>query len=122
MKKSVQTLTLLIGCLLAMVIICSQLFHYNVSAYSKNELKSSKKELTSGQQESDQSSSEETVISLPSFSLPSPIHVSHNFDGYCLFEILFETSEESSVSFDAPLHPEKLFVALFRFIIAPNAP
>lgn len=121
MKKSVQTLTLFIGSLLAMVIICSQLFHYNVSAYSKNDLKSSKKELTSGQQESDQSS-EETVISLPSFSLPFPIHASHNFDGYCLFEILFEASEESSTSFETPLHPEKLFITLFRFIIAPNAP
>jgi len=121
MKKSVQTLTLFVGSLLAMVIICSQLFHYNVNAYSKDELKDSKKELKGEQQESDQSS-EETVISLPSFSLPSPIHVSHNFDGYCLFEILFETSEESSISFETPLHPKKLFITLFRFIIAPNAP
>ena len=102
------------GSVLALVIVCIQFFHFN-QPLSKGEIKTE-------QQESSPATEEGAVISLASFSIPSPVNVTINLDAYCLFEILFEQSTEKDTSAEAPLRPEKLFITLFRVIISPNAP
>lgn len=102
------------GSLLAVVIVCLQFFHFNQPL--------SKAEVKTEQQESSPSNGEEAIISIASFSIPSPVNVTINLDAYCLFEILFEQSTERDTSAEAPLRPEKLFFTLFRVIISPNAP
>lgn len=114
MSKRVQPLTLIIGSLLAVIIVCTQCFHFEAQSLSK-------KEISAGQEESDQPE-DETTISLPSFSLPAPVHVQLNLDAYCLFEILFEEDQQLDSSAEAPAYPEKLLITLFRVIISPNAP
>jgi hypothetical protein len=114
MSRRVQPFTLIIGSLLAMVIVCAQYFHFEASSFSKKEIKT-------GQQESSQPA-DEAMVSLPSFSLPAPVHVQLNLDAYCLFEILFEEDQQLNSSAEAPVYPEKLLITLFRFIISPNAP
>lgn len=109
-----QPLTLIIGSLLALLIVCTQCFHFQADSVSK-------KEVNAGQQESSQPADEAT-ISLPSFSLPAPVHVQLNLDAYCLFEILFEEDQQLNASAEAPAFPEKLLITLFRVIISPNAP
>lgn len=102
------------GSLLAVVIVCLQFFHFNQPL--------SKAEVKTEQQQNTPPSNDEAVVSLASFSIPSPVNVTINLDAYCLFEILFEQSTERDSSAEAPLRPEKLFVTLFRVIISPNAP
>jgi hypothetical protein len=111
--KRIQSLSLIIGSLLSVAIVCAQLFHFQSNT-------SSKKEVKAEQQETNQPA--DASFSIASFSLPSPIHISVNLDACCLFEILFEQTPKCEASADAPLFPEKLFMTLFRVIISPNAP
>ena len=63
-----------------------------------------------------------TYISLPSFSIPSPVDVQANLNPCCLFEIFFkEDFKENQVAVDL-LHPDRFFETMFRVIISPNAP
>lgn len=105
-------MTVIVGCLLAMVIVCSQVY----SAQSK---------LSVITEQSDDSSADESnsaSISMASFSLPSPVNVQINLDPHCLFEIVFENVKEEVPHTTLPSVEEKLMVTLFRVIIAPNAP
>jgi hypothetical protein len=111
-KRHVQSLSLLVGSLLAVVILCSQFFHYQVEG--------SPKQVKTEQQESGET--EGSTFSLPSFSLPSPVHVQLSLDPHCLLEILFEDEQEKIVSTEAPHVPQKLLITLFSVIISPNAP
>jgi hypothetical protein len=111
-KRRIQPISLLIGSLLAVVIVCSQFFHYEAQGLSK--------EVKTEQQESGQTGND--AFSLPSFSLPSPVHVQLSLDFHCLLEILFEDQEEEVVSTDTPSFPQKLLITLFSVIISPNAP
>jgi hypothetical protein len=101
---------MLLGCLLVVVIGCSQF----LGTQSQPESKSLKTE-----QKSD--ADHVSYISLPSFSLPSPVHVQINLDFHCLFEILFESREKRDLSVEVPSFGQ-FFVTLFRVIISPNAP
>jgi hypothetical protein len=114
-KQKLQSLSIFTGSLLALAIVCSQLFNFNTNI-------SSKKEVKTEQQENNSHSSEEALISLPSFSLPTPVHVQSNLDSYCLFEILFEKHNETVAPSQAPSYPTKFLITLFRAIISPNAP
>lgn len=117
MKKRIQSITLILGSLLAVAIICAQLFQFqSASSYA------SKKDIKTEQQQNEQSNSEESVITLPSFSLPTSVHVSLTQEAHYLFEILFEDVPEKTSNTEAPAFPEKLFNTLFRVIISPNAP
>jgi hypothetical protein len=115
MKNEIRITSLIIGSLLSVVIVCSQFFQFQIK--SNHPEKQAKTE----QQES-KTPSEQVVLSLPSFSLPSSIQVALNLDAYCLFEILFEENETADSSTDSPLYPKKFFITLFRVIISPNAP
>jgi hypothetical protein len=115
MKKKLQWMSILIGCLLAVAIVCVQVFQFHTASVAKKEVKTE-------QQETNQSP-DQSQVSLPSFSLPSPpVHVSVNLDAYCLFEILFKEHKESENSEVSTVLPQKLMVTLFRVIISPNAP
>jgi hypothetical protein len=111
MKRNIRILTVVVGCLLAMVIVCSQV-------YSSHTKLSISKEQTD--KSADDSSS--ASISMASFSLPSPVNVQINLDPHCLFEIVFEDVKEEIPCTALPSVEEKLMVTLFRVIIAPNAP
>jgi hypothetical protein len=105
-------MTVFVGCLLAMVILCSQMYTAHVNAKVKSELAS----------DATDKDSEEASFSMASFSLPSPVHVQINLDPHCLFEILFEDEKAETPQVSLRSIEEKLFVTLFRVIIAPNAP
>jgi hypothetical protein len=102
-----------LGCLLVVVIACSQFF-------SLANTPDDSKKLVATEQTED--TDDQAYISLPSFSLPSPIHVQINLDSHCLFEILFEDKQTSGTSTHVSCFTQKLFATLFRVIISPNAP
>jgi hypothetical protein len=113
-NKKAHSLTIILGCVLAVAITCAQFF--GIAGNQQEFRKLTKAEQT--ENSDDQSS----YISLPSFSLPSPVHVQINLDSHCLFEILFEDKQACITSLDVPNFTQKFFVTLFRVIISPNAP
>lgn len=110
MKTNLRYITIIIGCLLAVVIVCSQVYSTQC------------KSVDTEQSEGEDQQSDAASISMASFSLPSPVNVQINLDPHCLFEIVFENAEaETPVDSDSSIE-EKFFLTLFRVIIAPNAP
>src|SRR5262245_45746187 len=111
-KENKRIWTLITGLSMAVVIIVSQLFYFEAPHQEKQDTQTE-------QQSQDEGS---YVISLPSSTLPSSIHVEFQQECFCLFEILFETEEvkESVLDFDLPTG--KFFQTLFGSIISPNAP
>lgn len=105
-------MTIVFGCLLAMAIVCSQVY--------SAQLKFS----AAAEQSSDSSSddSEKASFSMATFSLPAPVSVQINLDPHCLFEITFEDVKEETPHTTLPSVEEKLLITLFRVIISPNAP
>jgi hypothetical protein len=112
-RKKLQLLTVFVGTLLALAIICTQLFHFHATTISK-QVKTEQQNNEKGQPE----------ISLPdfSFSLPTSIAVQSTIDQYFLFEISFVKSDEEHPCAQAPVIAEKLLDTLFSVIISPNAP
>jgi hypothetical protein len=108
-----QSLTIVLGVILSLAIICSNLFQFQGRSVATNEVKT---EQTKNQK------SNETVSIFSSFSLPTPAQVQLTLQSYCLFEISFEKSNNEIRTSEIPLHPEKLLQTLFSVIIAPNAP
>lgn len=112
-RKKTYTLCLLAG-ITVLVIVFSPVVHYKTSLPVK------KTELAEKQQEKP---ADETQISLPTFSLPSPLQIQVNLESYCLFEIFFPDTGLKETAFpETRLLPQKLFQTLFRVIISPNAP
>lgn len=111
-KNRLHTFTLIVGSILALAIAFSQFFtpeHVASTEKVKTENKTADNET-------------EAFVSLPSFSLPAPVHVQVNLNPYCLFEIFFEEDvDENNVEEDL-LHPDRFFETMFRVIISPNAP
>lgn len=107
-----RSISLIIGSLLSVAIVCTQLVHFHISE---------EKAVKTEQQDNSQPT-EEVLYAFSSFSLPSSVQVCANLLPCILFEILFEESEENQSDEVLPLHPEKLFITLFRVIISPNAP
>jgi hypothetical protein len=114
MKKQLQRLSVILGLLLAVAIVFVQVAQFHASASSKKE--------ASTEQRDTKKSGEDLQISLPSFSLPSPVSVSVNLDACFLFEITFQEKEEVQTSIVYRLIPEKFLSTLFSVIISPNAP
>jgi hypothetical protein len=115
-KNHKHTVTIVIGVLTAMMVVCSQLFFFQAPRPLKKEIKTEKTDQQS-------SSERDDIISLPSFSQPtSAAHVEMNIRSFCLFEILFEENEEEASVHSLPLSFGKLLQTLFRVTISPNAP
>jgi hypothetical protein len=110
MNKSIKhKVSITLGVLLAVAILCSNIFLGQAEA---------KKEGTKTEQSSE---SKVVVFSAPTLSPPSVFHVTLSLDIFCLFDVTNDTTCEIadvSDSIDAP----KLFLTLFRVIISPNAP
>jgi hypothetical protein len=111
MKSNFRYITVILGCLLAMVIVCSQVY-----------TSSSAKCLVTQEQNEESQHPQEATVSMASFSLPSPVNVQINLDPHCLFEIVFRTVSKDTPDTAVPSIEEKFFTTLFRVIIAPNAP
>jgi len=113
-KNRLHTPSIVIGSLLALAIAFSQ--------FLTPELLSSGDSAKTEQTQDKSTEENGTFISLPSFSLPVPVHLQSNLDAYCLFEILFEDQSD-----DAPIEDEvsffdRFFETMFQVIISPNAP
>lgn len=113
-KQKLQSLTIVLGAILSLAIVCSQLFHIDHSALSKKEIKT--------EQQETERTADETISVMPSFSLPSSAQIQVSIQSYCLFEISFEKPQEENHSSETPLQPEKFLKTLFNVIISPNAP
>jgi hypothetical protein len=113
-KKRLHTVTLIVGSIIALAIAFSQFLGPDFSPSAKK---------VKTEQAGDESRDDEsTFISLPSLSLPAPVHVQANLDSYCLFEIFFEEDKDEIEADDKLFHADRLFATLFRVIISPNAP
>jgi hypothetical protein len=116
MQNKKQIWITIVGCLLAAVIVCTQLFAYCSPSF--NDQSVVKTEQTADTHEQD-----EARIVIASFSLPSPVHVQMNLDPHLLFEILFEDDVETRTpAIESASVSQKFLVTLFRVIISPNAP
>jgi hypothetical protein len=117
MQSKKQILITIVGCVLAAVIICSQLFAYYSPSFQNKSL------VKTEQKEDSKEEKQEAKIVIASFSLPSPVHVQMNLDPHLLFEILFEDDAETKTpAIESSSFSQKLLVTLFRVIISPNAP
>ena len=114
MKTNLRYVTIFFGCLLAVVIVCSQVY----SASSKFIVSTEE----TSQDSSTTDESQEASFTMATFSLPAPVNVQINLDPHCLFEIVFENVKEEVPHMSLPSVDEKLMVTLFRVIISPNAP
>ena len=102
------------GAFLALAIVFSQLFHFQLNTHSKEKAK------TEQQEQQDESDTYYSV--LPSFSIPAPATIELDVESFCLFEISFEEGSEEKSSLETPEYTSKFFENLFRVIISPNAP
>jgi hypothetical protein len=113
-KGKLHILTIIVGTVLALAIVFSDFLTPECIASTEK----AKTEQTENKAGSDTG----TFVSLPSFSLPAPVHVQVNLNPYCLFEIFFEEDlDEEHVEEDA-FYPDRFFETMFRVIISPNAP
>lgn len=113
-KKRLHTVTVVLGSILALAIVFSQ--------FLADESVSTAKKIKTEQTDNKTENETGTYISLPSFSLPAPVHVEVNLNPYCLFEIFFEEDiDENHVQEDL-FFADRFFETMFRVIISPNAP
>lgn len=113
-KERLHTFTLIVGSTLALAIAFSQ--------FLRPDLSSSTHKVNTEQTENESPNETESFISLPSFSLPAPVHVQVSLNPYCLFEIFFEEDIDENHKEEDLLHPDRFFETMFRVIISPNAP
>ncbi len=111
-NRGTRYFTMFVGSLLALAIVSAQLNPVQVGLSSEHKAEKNKAGAASN----------EAVITLPSFSLPSPVTIAPYLHTHCLFEILFEKEPTEAVEIFAVEGPRKLLVTLFRVIISPNAP
>lgn len=113
-KERLHLATLVFGSVIALAIAFSQ-FLSPVYAANAEKAKTEQTDNTSGKEAT-------AYISLPSFSLPAPIHLQVNLDFHCLFEILFEEDKDENQEEDGLVHTDRFFETMFQVIISPNAP
>ena len=113
-KKRLHVFTIILGSILAVAISFSQ-FYTPVCDAASGKVKTEQAENAGGEET-------ESHISLPTFSLPVPVHVQANLDAYCLFEILFEKDTDVDHVEEDMLYTDRFFETMFRVIISTNAP
>ncbi|WP_276373333.1 hypothetical protein [Chryseolinea sp. H1M3-3] len=112
-RKATRTITMVLGIVVALGVVCSQLFYLPQTA-------SSKKEPQTEQHQSD--SDDQVHFSVPSTSLPSSAHVELNPNVFFLFEILFEENIFQIPEFKIAVPLGQFFRTVFGVTISPNAP
>ena len=113
-KERLHISTLIIGSILAVAIAFSDFLAIDSPPSSEK----AKTEQTTNLPDEETGS----FISLPSFSLPAPVHLQSNLNPYCLFEIFHEEDIDENQDTGNPLSPHRFFETMFRVIISPNAP
>ncbi|MEX2234723.1 MAG: hypothetical protein WD824_21350 [Cyclobacteriaceae bacterium] len=113
-KKRLHAATVILGSILALAIAFSQF----LTPESVSTAKKVKTEQTENQAENETG----TYISLPSFSLPAPVHVEVNLNPYFLFDIFFERDVDENHVEEDLFFADRFFETMFRVIISPNAP
>lgn len=112
-KNRLRVFTIIVGSILALAIAFSQFLTPECIASA---------EKAKTEQDGGKADTEESTISLPTYSLPAPVQVQANLDVYCLFEILLEEDiDENDVAEDL-FFSDRFFATMFRVIISPNAP
>jgi hypothetical protein len=106
-------LTLTAGTILAIVMTFSQLINFPGEKCAK---------IKTEQTQSESDEAPQTCISIPTFSLPTSVHLKPNLDAQFLFEILFESETHTEYVELEVEAPTRFFATLFRVIISPNAP
>ncbi|MEO5600808.1 MAG: hypothetical protein ABIR06_07770 [Cyclobacteriaceae bacterium] len=113
-KKRLHAVTLIVGSIIALAIAFSQFLGPDFYSSAKT---------SDTEQAGDESGNEtDTYISLPSLSLPAPVHVQSGLTTYCLFAIFFEEDVDGDEDDDDHFVTDRFFQTLFRVIISPNAP
>jgi hypothetical protein len=113
-KNRLHVFTIVLGSILAFAICFSQ-FYTPVCDADPGKVKTDQAGKTAGEET-------ESYISLPTFSLPVPVHVQANLDAYCLFEIFFEKDSDVEDVEEDLFHTDRFFETMFRVIVSPNAP
>jgi hypothetical protein len=113
-KKRLHVFTIILGSILAFAISFSQFFS-PVCDGESSKIKTEQAGNTGGDET-------ESYISLPTFSLPVPVHVQASLDAYCLFEIFFEKDTDVDHVEENMFYTDRFFETMFRVIISPNAP
>jgi hypothetical protein len=111
--KKIHVITMMIGLLLAVAVICSHIFQ-TVSTKISSKAKS--------EQKTSQTEDDFYYAAGPTITPPASAHVHTNLVAHCLFEIIRPEGEKESFSSDSGIHPQKFLITLFRVIISPNAP
>ncbi len=113
-SRKYKVLTLLAGIATAAVIVFSQLFYFQAATYCQ-------KKVETEQQSKQAEKSHDFYVSIPSNTISSVSHIEISEAMAFVTETLFET-EEDETPVEFPVIVNRLFQAMFRFIIAPNAP
>ncbi|MEX1238745.1 MAG: hypothetical protein WEB30_03480 [Cyclobacteriaceae bacterium] len=113
-KERLHISTLIIGSILAFAIAFSQ--------FLTPESLASTEKVKTEQTENCPEKETGSYISLPTFSIPVPVHLQSNLNPYYLFEIFQEEDIDENLEEANLLHPDRLFETMFRVIISPNAP
>jgi hypothetical protein len=112
-KNRLHIFSIIVGSVLAFAISFSQYL-------APERVASTEKAKT--EQTENNGSKDEFYISLPTFSLPVPVHLQPSLDAYCLFEIFFEKDTDVDPVEEDLFYTDRFFQTLFRVIISPNAP
>ena len=110
-----RLVTVLVGVLTALMIVCSQVFYFEFSKPVAGKVET--------EQQGTSSSNQEEVISLPTtYSLPASTNVLQSHEFSFIEEILLNGKLTDFTPVDVQISIGGLFKTLFHFIIAPNAP
>jgi hypothetical protein len=112
-RQKIRAITMILGLLLAVVVICSHVFQITPVKQSGK---------VAAEQKTEQSEENFSYVSAPTITPPSSANVQQNLVAHCLFEIVQPEEEKESFITEFSLHPQKFLLTLFRVIISPNAP
>lgn len=112
-KEKLHTSSVILGAILALTIAFSQ--YLTPEHISSPEKAKTEQAANTGDEKG-------SFISLPTFSIPAPVHVQVNLDAYCLFEIFFEEDVDENYVEEDISYSDRFFQTMFRVIISPNAP
>ena len=112
-RAETKIVTMVMGVLVALAIVCSQLFYFQPTSLPKKETKT---------EQHQENPDDQVSYSVPSTSLPSSVHVVLNPNVFLLFEILFEENVSKIPEFTIAIPLGQFFRTVFGLTISPNAP
>ena len=113
-RTETHIVTMAMGIIVALAIVCSQLFYFYQTSTQKKE--------TQAEQHQQENSEDQVYFSVPSTSLPSSVHVELNPNVFFLFEIIFEGNVTDAPEAILAIPLGQFFRTIFGLTISPNAP